>query len=184
MWKSWSVGYEIICDLRLVQLFVCFEVYSGATDNVVPKVAPVLDAAAKVVSRLSLVIPNHQNHIIYFDHFYTTLPLLLPRYNILGTLRENRVVSCKLPSYKEDAKEPRRFSTEYVESCYDVELSTITKNVCFRLQHMMEYCISVKNINHGRRFLDDCLQKCGSHGWFFGMIPNTHKDCQVDLQNI
>ncbi|XP_047138748.1 piggyBac transposable element-derived protein 2-like [Hydra vulgaris] len=39
-------------------------------------------------------------------------------------LRANRIANCKLPTDKEVAKKPRGFSTEYVGSCYGVDLST------------------------------------------------------------
>lgn len=53
-----------------------FEVYGGAGDNVVLPGAPDLGAAANVVVRLSRILPDFRNHIMYFDNFYTSLPLL------------------------------------------------------------------------------------------------------------
>lgn len=53
-----------------------FEVYCGAGDNVVLPGTPDLGAAANVVVRLSKNLPDFKNHILYFDNFYTSLPLL------------------------------------------------------------------------------------------------------------
>lgn len=53
-----------------------FEVYCGAGDNLVLPGTPDLGAAANVVVRLSKILPGFKNHIMYFDNFYTSLPLL------------------------------------------------------------------------------------------------------------
>lgn len=53
-----------------------FEVYGGAGDNVILPGTPDLGAAANVVVRLSKILPDFKNHIMYFDNFYTSLPLL------------------------------------------------------------------------------------------------------------
>lgn len=54
----------------------CFEVYCGAGDNVIIPGAPDLGASANVVVRLSPILPDFRNHIMFFDNFYTSLPLL------------------------------------------------------------------------------------------------------------
>ncbi|XP_036322223.1 piggyBac transposable element-derived protein 3-like [Rhagoletis pomonella] len=77
------------------------------------------------------------NHIIYFDNFYTSLPLLvlLKSKGIysLGTIKRERIPNCKLPSDKE-SKMKRGEVIEYVGSAYGVDMTTIqwkdTKNVC------------------------------------------------------
>lgn len=84
-------------------------------------------------------MPNFVNHILYFDNFYTSLTLLvyLRARGIysLGTVRDNLVPNCKLPTDKieELKKEPRGSSTEFVGSVYGVDITTVlwkdTKNV-------------------------------------------------------
>lgn len=134
---KWGMKLFVLCDSYGYSYG--FELYSGASNNVTPNGAPDLGAAANVVSRLSQIIPNHQNHIVYFDNFYTTLPLMVYLYSrgiySLGTLRANRIANCKLPSDKEVTKEPRGYSTEYVGSCHGIELSTTLwkDNKCVRL---------------------------------------------------
>ena len=134
-----------------------FELYSGAKDNVTPNGAPDLGAAANVVSGLSQIIPNHKNHIIYFDNFYTTLPLIVYLYSrgiySLGTLRSNRIANCKLPTDEEVKKEPRGYSTEYVGSCHGVELSTTLwkDNKCVRLASTYVGIQPFKDVEHSTR---------------------------------
>lgn len=53
-----------------------FQIYKGAGDNEVIPNTPDLGATANVVIRLSNTIPYFKNHIMYFDHFYTSLPFL------------------------------------------------------------------------------------------------------------
>lgn len=134
---KWGMKLFVICDSYGYSYG--FELYSGASSNLTPQGAPDLGAAANVVSRLSQIIPNHQNHIIYFDNFYTTLPLMVYLYSrgiySLGTLRVNRIGNCKLPTDKEVANKPRGYSTEFVGSSYGVDLSTTLwkDNKCVRL---------------------------------------------------
>ncbi|XP_036322289.1 piggyBac transposable element-derived protein 1-like [Rhagoletis pomonella] len=108
-----------------------FEIFNGAGNNVVVPGAPDLGATANVVVRLSQTIPDFVHHIVYFDNFYTTLPLLvyLRARGIysLGTVRANRLPNCKLPSDKdpEMTKAARGYSTEYAATAYGIDLSTV-----------------------------------------------------------
>lgn len=94
---------------------------------------------AHILIRLSQTVSNFKNHIIYFDNFYTSLPLMvyLRARGIysLGTVRANRVPNCKLPTDKADELKnvPRGYSTEFVGSAYGVDITSVlwkdTKNV-------------------------------------------------------
>lgn len=53
-----------------------FEVYHGGTDNVLIPGVGDMGATSNVVVRLSQTINDLKNHILYFDNFYTSLPLL------------------------------------------------------------------------------------------------------------
>lgn len=105
-----------------------FELYSGAGDNKVPSGVPDLGAASNVVSRLSQIIPDHKQHILYFDNYYTAIPLMIYLYSrgifSLGTIRTNRIANCKLSTDKQVQKEKRGYSEEYVASCHGVDIST------------------------------------------------------------
>ncbi|XP_062535158.1 piggyBac transposable element-derived protein 3-like, partial [Armigeres subalbatus] len=109
-----------------------FEVYCGAGDNVVLPGTPDLGATANVVVRLSKVLPDFRNHIMYFDNFYTSLPLLtyLRSRGIfaLGTIRNNRIPNNKLPTDTALKKCERGYSTEYVGTAHGVSISTTVWN--------------------------------------------------------
>lgn len=80
-------------------------------DNVVIDGLSDLGATANVVVRLSQTIPDFHHHILYFDNFYTSMPLMvyLRARGIysLGTVRSNRIPNCKLPADKDIADEER-----------------------------------------------------------------------------
>ena len=87
-----------------------------------------LGAAANVVVRLSKTIPDSKNHVVYFDNFYTTLPLItyLQSRGIysLGTIRNNRIPNNKLPTDAAVNKQKRGFSTEFISKVDGVTIST------------------------------------------------------------
>lgn len=58
-----------------------FEIYSGKQDNCMSPDEPDLGAVGDTVIRLCRPIPRRINHIIYFDNFYTSIPLLCIRYD-------------------------------------------------------------------------------------------------------
>ncbi|CAG4960851.1 unnamed protein product [Colias eurytheme] len=86
-----------------------------------------------VVIKLSRAIPRRMNHIVYFDNFYTSLPLMyyLAKQGIwcLGTVQRNRLgKSCKLPTKQQVmAKSVERGSyEEYVTSYNGIEISSVS----------------------------------------------------------
>jgi hypothetical protein len=60
---------------------------------------PDLGASANVVVRLSRCIPKNVNHKVYFDNYYTSVPLEIYLYKqgilSLGTIRKNRLPNRK-----------------------------------------------------------------------------------------
>jgi hypothetical protein len=92
---------------------------------------PNIGATGNIVIRLSQTVPNFVNHILYFDNFYTSLPLMvyLRARGIysLGSVRANRISNCKLPTEKSEElkKAPRGYSTEFVGSAYGVDIATV-----------------------------------------------------------
>lgn len=72
---------------------------------------PDLGASANVVVRLSRLFPKNQNYKLYFDNYYTTLPLLVylrkRKMFSLGTVRRHRLKNVKLPDEKVTMKKPR-----------------------------------------------------------------------------
>lgn len=103
--------------------------YNGAGDNVILPGLPDLGATANVVIRLSQTIPNFQHHIIYFDNFYTCVPLLVYLRSrgiySLGTIRANRIPFSKLPTDDDVKKEERGYSTEYSGQAHGVDVNVV-----------------------------------------------------------
>ncbi|XP_054083828.1 piggyBac transposable element-derived protein 1-like isoform X1 [Zeugodacus cucurbitae] len=126
---KWGAKLFVICDS--FGYSYSFEVYCGAGDNKILPNCPDLGAASNVVVRLSQVIPNNANHIIYFDNFYTSLGLLLYMrsrgIHSLGTVRGNRVPNIKLSTDAElqSKKVARGYNEEYVGSVFGVDISSV-----------------------------------------------------------
>lgn len=126
---KWGTKLFVLCDST--GFSYAFEVYSGAGDNMIPDNAPDLGAASNVVVRLSSIIPDNVNHIIYFDNFYTSLGLLtyLRSRGIcsLGTVRENRVPNIKLSSNAEllRKKVQRGYSEEFVGNVFGIDIANV-----------------------------------------------------------
>lgn len=108
-----------------------FEIYTGDENNVKFRKAmePDLGSSANIVVRLCRIIPSNQNYRVYFDNFYTSLPLLvyLGKRGIysLGTVRRPRIPNCRLPVEAELKKEPRGTSHEFICDVDGVDVSSI-----------------------------------------------------------
>jgi len=65
-----------------------------------------IGASGNVVIRLTKNVPNNKNHRIYFDNYYTSVPLMEHLYDRgilgLGTVRRNRVPNNQLPDEKKN----------------------------------------------------------------------------------
>jgi hypothetical protein len=75
-------------------------------------------ANANVVIRLSRAIPKHRNHRVYFDNYYTTIPLITylvsQGIHSLGTVRRNRIPNCTFLAEKVINKKSRGTSYAYI----------------------------------------------------------------------
>ncbi|KAJ8929675.1 hypothetical protein NQ314_017602 [Rhamnusium bicolor] len=120
-------GYKFFALCGVSGLAYNFELYLGK-ENVVPPYETDLGAAANVVVRLCWGIKHNENYRVFFDNYYSTIPLVayLAQQGILslGTVRRNRIVDCKLPTEKELKKEERSYCTEYVVIYEGVDIST------------------------------------------------------------
>ncbi|XP_067614935.1 piggyBac transposable element-derived protein 3-like [Eurosta solidaginis] len=131
---KWGMKFFVLCDSD--GYAYRFELYSGAGDNIIPNGYPDLGATSNVVVRLTETVPAMINHIVYFDNFYTSLPLLVLLKSkgiyALGTIKFEQIPNCKLPSDK-DSKLKRGEVVEYIGSASGLEIATIqwkdTKNV-------------------------------------------------------
>ncbi|XP_065354215.1 piggyBac transposable element-derived protein 2-like [Calliphora vicina] len=99
-------------------------------ENVIESNEPDLGASSNVVMRLARIIPRKQNFQLYFDNYFTSLPLLayLAKEGIfsVGTIRRNRIQNCKLPPEKEMIKNNRGSSVEFVCSVEGIEIATVS----------------------------------------------------------
>lgn len=134
---KWGIKLFVLCDSH--GFAYRFEIYNGAGDNVILSGAPDLGSTANIVVRLTQTVEDMRHHIIYFDNFYTSLPLLvyLRARGIygLGTIRPNRIPNCLLPLDKAISNKPRGYSIEYCGKAYGVDISTVMwkDNKCVRL---------------------------------------------------
>ncbi|XP_063384488.1 piggyBac transposable element-derived protein 3-like [Cydia fagiglandana] len=106
--KPHKWGYKLFVLCSLMGYAYRFEVYSGQEKKDRPAGEPDLGKTNNVVLRLARVIPRMRNHIVFFDNFYTSLPLVyhLAKQGIhcVGTVQQNRLPNCRLPDKKEMLK--------------------------------------------------------------------------------
>ncbi|KAK9704002.1 Transposase IS4 [Popillia japonica] len=124
---KWGIKLFVLCDSN--GFAYRFEIYNGAGDNIILPGIPDIGATSNVIICLSQIIPNFMHHILYFDNFYTSLPLLVDLrargiYS-LGTVRAKRIPGCKLPTDDEIDKEERGFCVEYVTSTHGVDVHIV-----------------------------------------------------------
>ncbi|XP_049310850.1 piggyBac transposable element-derived protein 3-like [Bactrocera dorsalis] len=126
--KPHKWGYKLFVLSGVSGFAYKTEIETGK-ENVVGADEPDLGASSNVVVRLSRMIPRQQNHRIYFDNYFTSLPLLeyLAKEGILalGTIRRNRIPDCKLSTEKAIVKKDRGYSEEYVSTINGVDISTV-----------------------------------------------------------
>lgn len=107
-----------------------FEIYTGEDYKRLPD-EPDFGPVGNVVIRLVRGVPRHINHIIYFDNFYTSIPLVahLGKEGIytLGTVQSNRLVNCKLPEKKELMKKcyPRGTYEEQSTTFQGIDMTAV-----------------------------------------------------------
>ncbi|XP_054259612.1 piggyBac transposable element-derived protein 2-like [Macrosteles quadrilineatus] len=125
--KPHKWGYKIYVLSGVSGFAYDFEIYTGQGNDETLRLPgePDLGSCANVVVRLTRCV-SPQNHQIYFDNFYTSLPLIvhLAKKNIhaLGTVRRDRIPGNKLPSETELKEKERGFSAENCVQVDDVEV--------------------------------------------------------------
>ncbi|KAL7725610.1 hypothetical protein ACLKA6_008022 [Drosophila palustris] len=72
---KWGIKLFVFCDS--FGYAYRFKIYCGAGDNVILPGQPDLGASANIVVCLTQTVQSFKNHIIYFDNFYTSLPLMV-----------------------------------------------------------------------------------------------------------
>lgn len=103
------------------------EIYSGKENDKRFRCMdePNVEASANIVVRLSRDVPRFQNHIIYFDNYYSSVPLAVffkKERSIfsLGTVSRNRTAKCKFPNKKELKRLKRGETIEKVATWKDI----------------------------------------------------------------
>lgn len=126
---KWGFKLYVLCDL--MGYAHKFEVYSGQENSEKLSNEPDLGATGNVVVRLLRGVPRRLNHIIYFDNFYTSLPLVyfLAKEGIhtVGTVQQNRIPNNKLPDKKDFMKKsvPRGSYEERVSMLDGIDMSCV-----------------------------------------------------------
>ncbi|KAJ8931097.1 hypothetical protein NQ314_016032 [Rhamnusium bicolor] len=126
---KWGYKFFVLC--RASGFSYNFEVYSGSENQ--PKFRSIdeldLGASSNTFVRLCRAVPSNLNHVVYFDNYYTSLPLMsflaVRCIFTLSTVRKNRIPNCKLPSDDQKKKKNRGTSWEFVCSFDVVEVTSV-----------------------------------------------------------
>ncbi|XP_025407636.1 piggyBac transposable element-derived protein 2-like isoform X2 [Sipha flava] len=123
-----------------------FEIYSGQENNPIFRktTEPDFGASSNVVIRLTRNVPVNSNHKIYFDNYYTAIPMMEYLYNkniySLGTVRLNRLPNCPLPDKNQEKKMKRGDSIEYITSYKSAPISAVTWKDNKAVKLVSTYC--------------------------------------------
>lgn len=126
---KWGFKLFVICGTS--GFSYDFEIYSGQENRDENRLAdePDLGSSSNVVVRLVRNVPRNLNYKVYFDNYYTSIPLLvyLSTKGIfsLGTVRRNRIPDCKLPNDVEVKKWARGQSCEFVSEVDGISVTPV-----------------------------------------------------------
>lgn len=97
-----------------------------------------------MVIRLTRDVPTNANFRVYFDNYYTNVPLMVALYEkgilSVGTVRRNRIPNCKLPSENFFKKQICGTSYEYITSYKGAPLSNVIWKDNKLVTLMSTYC--------------------------------------------
>ena len=117
--KPHKWGYKLYVLSGVTGYAYQFEIYSGQENSEKYRFPnePDLGASANNVIRLCRSIPKNCNYIVYFDNYYTGIPLMSYLFSngilSLGTVRRNRLPNCKFSSDTVFKKKTRGSFEEY-----------------------------------------------------------------------
>jgi len=126
---KWGYKFVVLCGSSGYSYKL--ELYTGQENCEQSRLQsePDLMASANVVVRLSRAIPKHKNHRVYFDNYYTTIPLITylvsQGIQFLGTVRRNRIPNCNFLAEKVINKKPRGTSYEYIAVYDDIPVISV-----------------------------------------------------------
>lgn len=104
--KPHKWGYKIFVLSGISGFSYNFYVFAGSQSNSVPEGAPDLGISSNVVVKLAQILPKHVNHKIFFDNWFTSVPLIV-YLDPLGIVRLNRVPGCQMLPEKKLKKQGR-----------------------------------------------------------------------------
>lgn len=102
--KPHKWGFKNLVRAGASGLMYDFYLYAGK-EEVLDNEFTGLQKCAIAVARLCKHLPNHKHHKLYFDNWFTTLPLLqflkMKGIHAAGTIRMNRIKCCPLQANKD-----------------------------------------------------------------------------------
>lgn len=126
---KWGFKLFVLTDIQ--GFAYNFEIYSGQENETRFRKLnePDFGASSNVVVRLTRNIPAKKNHKIFFDNYYTAIPLMEYLFSrgihSLGTVRLPRLPNCPLPDKKNEKKMKRGESIEYITSYESAPISAV-----------------------------------------------------------
>ena len=129
--KPHKWGYKLFVLSGVSGFCYKFEIYTGRENDPEKRLSdePDLGASSNVVVRLAREIPRNCYYKVYFDNYYTSVPVItyLAKLGIhsLGTVRRNRLPSCKVPSEAEGRKLERGTCGEFVANYDGIDISNV-----------------------------------------------------------
>ncbi|KAK7904676.1 hypothetical protein WMY93_017283 [Mugilogobius chulae] len=131
--KKW--GYKILILASSEGIPHNFEIYTGRIEQP-PELADI-GASGNVVLRLAQPIPNLQNHKLFFDNWFTSVPLVLTLaqdgIHSAGTVRSNRLPGVNLMSDAELKRSGRGSFTQKTAMVGETTLYVVKWRDCFEI---------------------------------------------------
>lgn len=129
--KPHKWGFKLFLICSVYGFAHKFEIYTGGDKHHRINDEPDLGPTGNTVVRLTRIVPRRANHIIYFDNYYTSVPLVtyLAKEGIycLATIQSNRIPNNKLPDKKTLMKRtvPRGHHEEQVANVDGIDISAV-----------------------------------------------------------
>lgn len=126
--KPHKWGYKVFVLSGISGFSYDFDFYCGPTTLGEDQLD--LGASSNVVIKLAETIPKNLNYKLFFDNWFTSIPLLtyLTKHGILplGTVRANRVPDFQFPKESDMKKKGRGAVLEKVANVDDVDISAVS----------------------------------------------------------
>ncbi|XP_065670191.1 piggyBac transposable element-derived protein 2-like [Hydra vulgaris] len=122
--KPHKWGYKVFVLSGVSGFNYNFELFTGKSDNVCVENEPDIGASGNVVIRLARTIPHNCNYKLYVDNWFNSIPLQIYMHSqgvfMVGTVRQNQLKKCPLPTKKELKKQKHGYYVEQltvIEGC-------------------------------------------------------------------